>query len=178
MSALLHLNLLLHVGGGRAAPWTPHLINWYGVHQFIRELKSTVKLYLYPTGRLLNGLAIVIRAPALDKGEPKHAEASEIIHTDAGSGRDWYRWGDAPSSVRSWQMASDGGGLSRSRCGRRPRLLLCLAVALPQIENLWMTIDRIKRVRSALLCILTLVWARGYILWTASPGALPASRSK
>ena len=50
-------------------------LRWQGMEEdLIQNLKGSVELNLDPARSLLDGLPVVVRAPALDEGQPENAE--------------------------------------------------------------------------------------------------------
>ncbi len=102
-----------------------------------------MEVYLDPARRLLDRLAVVVGAPALDEGQAEDAEAAQVVDADSGrrgereaaAGGGGRRRGGGGRGGRVG-VAGDGGGLRGGRRVRRRRLLLHLAVALTEIKYL------------------------------------------
>ncbi len=46
------------------------LLHWDGMEQLVRQLQGPMELDLDPAWGFLDGLPVVVRAPALDEGQP------------------------------------------------------------------------------------------------------------
>lgn len=54
------------------------------MEDLIQELQGSVQVDFNPAGSVLDALAGVVRAPALDEAEPEDAQAAEVVDANAG----------------------------------------------------------------------------------------------
>ena len=108
------------------------------VENLVEDLQSSMEVNFDPAWRLLDRLPVVVRPPALHKGEPEDAKPPEVVHPDPSRSSKTYCRSDPPSTA----LSSTHSTADHSRClGCRSRLsggslLVHLPVALAEIKHL------------------------------------------